>query len=113
LCDEGAFQSNTQSANAAALSCPLPVMPANAGISNWLTVLDSAYAGTTTPPFAPSLGSPGDLRRLSRSQFDQHVPFFAHDRAFARKLELARDPHGLVPAVLEELHVSFGSHVRL
>jgi hypothetical protein len=70
LCDEGAFQSNTQSANAAALSCPLPVMPANAGISNWLTVLDSAYAGTTTPPFAPSLGSPDDLRRLSRSQFD-------------------------------------------
>jgi hypothetical protein len=43
---------------------------------------------------------------------NQPFTLFAHDGVFARKLELAGDPHRLVSAVLEELDVSFGNHGR-
>src|SRR5215211_2779611 len=43
----------------------------------------------------------------------QALPLFAHDRIRARQLELARNPYGLVPAVLEELDPPTGGCVEL
>ena len=40
---------------------------------------------------------------------DQPITVFAHDRVFAGKLELARNPHCLVSPVLEELDVPPGN----
>jgi hypothetical protein len=44
---------------------------------------------------------------------DQPFTLFAHDGVFVGKVELARNPHRLVAAVLEELDVPFGNRGRL
>src|SRR5262249_60561518 len=46
-----------------------------------------------------------------RSGFDDEpLALFAHDRVFARKLELAGDAHRLVSPVLKELDMPLGNH---
>src|SRR5271165_3895439 len=52
----------------------------------------------------------GQQRFGRRRLDDQPLAFLAHNRILARKLEFARNPHSLVPAVLEKLDVSFREH---
>jgi len=48
---------------------------------------------------------------LRRRGLDDEAPAFApHDRLLARKLERARDPHGLIAAVAEETDVAPRRH---
>jgi hypothetical protein len=44
---------------------------------------------------------------------DQPFTLFAHNGVCAGKLELSRDPHRLISAILEKLDVTLGVHCSL